>query len=306
MAASNQDWTRDKVEFIAQADDPTHPIGATGHGPLAREFAQLTRALLDASTVAEVLEQVVQAAHRVVPAADLVSITLRSPDGVFHTPVATEPIAMELDQLQYETGEGPCVNAACQSGPAHARSDDLAAEPAWPKFGPAAVERGFAAVLSTALFPHAQFQRLSGALNIYARRAHALDTSARDVALLLATHASLALIGTQAVAHTQLQAEHLRKAIDSRDVIGQAKGILMDRRGINADEAFDLLRHTSQGLNVKLAELAETLATRHRELDPPKTRHGDCQQWSANHTPTAPSPAKSDDEQLSLPHHRDP
>jgi AmiR/NasT family two-component response regulator len=66
-------------------------------------------------------------------------------------------------------------------------------------------------------------------------------------------------------------AENLRRAIDSRDVIGQAKGILMQRRGIGADEAFVLLRRTSQQLNVKLAELARTLATRHTELDLPRS-----------------------------------
>ncbi|MDT7798847.1 MAG: hypothetical protein QOI78_2280, partial [Actinomycetota bacterium] len=67
----------------------------------------------------------------------------------------------------------------------------------------------------------------------------------------------------------ELEATHLRKAVESRDVIGQAKGILMQRRGITADEAFDVLRRASQELNVKLADLARTLADRHTELDLP-------------------------------------
>jgi AmiR/NasT family two-component response regulator len=63
-----------------------------------------------------------------------------------------------------------------------------------------------------------------------------------------------------------LRETQLRKALETRDVIGQAKGILMQRRGITAEEAFDLLRRTSQDLNIRLAELASTLATRHTEL----------------------------------------
>jgi AmiR/NasT family two-component response regulator len=71
------------------------------------------------------------------------------------------------------------------------------------------------------------------------------------------------------VTRGQLQATHLQKAIESRDVIGQAKGIIMARRGVSADEAFDLLRRTSQDLNVKLADLARTLSARHEEIDLP-------------------------------------
>jgi AmiR/NasT family two-component response regulator len=108
---------------------------------------------------------------------------------------------------------------------------------------------------------------MSGALNIYSRELDGLSNADGDIALLLATHASLALAHTQALTNAELQTAHLRKAIDSRDVIGQAKGILMQRRGITAPEAFDVLRQASQELNVKLAELASTLATRHADLD---------------------------------------
>lgn len=270
--ADEQDWTRDRADFVANAHDAEHRIGSHGPSPLAAAFSQLTRMLLDAATTADVLEQVVPAALRIVSGADLVSITLRSADGSFHTPVETDPVAGELDQVQYDTGEGPCVAAARSSGPGHVYCDDLAHAPAWPKFGAAAVERGFKAVLSTVLLPDVQLPLLSGALNIYARRPRAFDAAAADIALLLATHASLALSGTQAVELAALREEQLRHAIDSRDVIGQAKGILMNRRGIDADEAFDTLRRTSQDLNVKLVELARTLATRHRELDLPPGR----------------------------------
>ncbi|MGC7100860.1 ANTAR domain-containing protein [Amycolatopsis lurida] len=231
------------------------------------DFAKLTRLLLDVETTGGVLERVVDAAHRVVPGAELVSITLRSPDGRFHTPIDTAPIAFELDQVQYDTGEGPCLDAARPDGPACARSADLAAGSPWPRFGPAAARYGYHAVLATALVPDVRPPRLSGALNIYRSSPGDFGADAQEVALLLATHASLALARTEAVTRADLEAFQLREAIDSRDVIGQAKGILMARRGLSDDEAFAFLRRASQNLNVKLTELAETLVARRSELD---------------------------------------
>ena len=82
-----------------------------------------------------------------------------------------------------------------------------------------------------------------------------------------ATHDSLALARTNAVTRGELQAAQLREALDSRDAIGQAKGILMARRGISAEEAFEVLRRTSQDVNVKLRDLADTVTARRAEID---------------------------------------
>jgi GAF domain-containing protein len=275
MPPSEDDWSRDKVRFEAD----TRKAVAAGHaprrdhgarlGPLAQQFATLTYSLLDASTTYDVLQQIVDAALHVVPGADLVSITLRTPEGTFHTPVETDAVAAELDQIQYELQEGPCLTAAEPDGPAVAASDDLATDRTFPRFGPAAAERGMGAVLSTALLPNAEPPHLTGALNIYSRRPGGLREADQALALLLATHASLALAHTTEVSQRKLQAEQLLKAIDSRDVIGQAKGILMGRRGLTTEEAFDVLRRTSQTLNVKLVELAETLVNNHAEFDLP-------------------------------------
>jgi GAF domain-containing protein len=109
--------------------------------------------------------------------------------------------------------------------------------------------------------------RLSGALNVYSREPGGLLRADRDILLLLATHASLALARTHAVTRKQLDIDRLLRALDSRDAIGQAKGILMARRGITAKEAFDVLRRTSQELNIKLRDLARTLSSRYSELD---------------------------------------
>ena len=236
-------------------------------GSLALQLAELTRALLDTATVAEALDRIVVATRRVIPGADLVSVTLRGPSGHYYTPAETDPIADELDQIQYDLGEGPCVDAARIPGPAVAVSDDLSDESLWPKFGQAAAERGFHSIVATALLPDARPPQLVGALNVYSRARFGLTAADRDAALLLASHGSLALANVQASSTAALQATHLRRAIESRDIIGQAKGILMNRRGVGADEAFAILRRVSQDLNVKLADLARTVTERHGELD---------------------------------------
>lgn len=263
---SEHEWAEARTRFVTGGTAGDF-VDEAVRGPLSRQFAQLTTALLHAETVAEVLEQVVHATTRVVPAADVVSITLRSPEGRFHTPVETDPIAVILDELQYSYHEGPCHDAAEPSGPAVSDSPNLRLDTRWPNWGPAAADLGVGAVLAIALVPTPHPPQLSGALNVYSREPYGLDGTDRDQVLLLATHASLAVARTAAVTQAQLREEHLRQAIDSRDVIGQAKGIIMSRRGVSADEAFDILRRTSQQLNVKLAQLAETLTTRHGDLD---------------------------------------
>ncbi|MEU4252926.1 ANTAR domain-containing protein [Amycolatopsis sp. NPDC026612] len=264
---SEGDWERDKRQFVADAHgDVAADAGPAGPGPLARQFATLTAKLLDTTTVAGALENVVRTALAVVPGADLVSVTLLGPEGSFHTPVETDDVATVLDQVQYRLHEGPCVDAARSPGPAVAISDDLSVERKWPRFGPLAAQRGVSSVVSTALLPSSRSPQLNGALNVYSKSPRGLDATDREIALLLASHASLALAATHAVTTAELQTAHLRKALESRDVIGQAKGILMQRQGIGAEEAFDILRRTSQELNVKLVKLAETLTTRHTEL----------------------------------------
>lgn len=271
---TEQEWARDKDEFVVDdvpvvRDRPRRREYGVPRGPLGRQFATLTSALLDVGTVDDVLQHITHATAALVPEADVVSIALRDPDGGLHTPAENDPVAVELDQLQNRFGEGPCWDAAKPDGPAVAEWSDLATDPPWGQWAPAAADLGIAAVVSTALLPHGTDGDAAGALNVFSRSSHGLDKTDQDALLLLATHASLALAGVAAVTRAELQHIQLRQAVDSRDVIGQAKGIIMHRRGVSADEAFDVLRRTSQDLNVKLVELARTLATRHTEIDLP-------------------------------------
>jgi hypothetical protein len=234
------------------------PPDSAGH------MVELTRSLLEAETVAGVLRRILLAAQILVPDADMASITLREPDGELRTPFQSDAVAIDLDRLQYQLGEGPCLAAADPAGPAFASSGDLAADPGWPEFGPAAASYGYASVLATALLLPTASNEAVGTLNLYSRERGKLDGIARDTALLLATHASLALAAVRTVAEgvrdradAEDQRVNLRSALDTRTVIGQATGILMARRGLDADKAFELLSHASQNLNVRLGSLAE-------------------------------------------------
>jgi anti-anti-sigma regulatory factor len=250
------------LETVAQ----DRPDGAGG--ARREQFAVLTQSLLQATTVAQVLDRVVRAAQVMLPTADLASITLREPGGVLCTPVRSDALADRLDALQYQFQEGPCYDAALPSGPGTSACADLAGPVVpWPKFAPQAAELGMAAVVATALLTETDPTQATGALNVYSRTAHGLENLDGDVMLLLATHASLAVANTRSTDYAHLRETQLRRALDSRDVIGQAKGIIMARRGVGPDDAFDILRRASQDLNVKLVELAETLTTRHHELD---------------------------------------
>ncbi len=239
--------------------------GSGGMGPVAAEFVTLARRLLAAGTVYEVLEHVVSAGLAVVEGADMVSVTVRGPEGRFHTPVDSAPLALTLDELQYRFGEGPCIEAARTPGPDVIASADLRSGSEFPRWGPAAAEAGVRSVLALGLIPAGDEPR-AAALNFYSFDVGGLDKSDRDVAIVLAAHASTALATTRASTAKDIKLAHLEEALRSRDVIGQAKGILMERRGIAEDEAFDVLRTASQSLNVKLARVAETLATRRAEI----------------------------------------
>lgn len=254
---TEQEWTEDRDLFVAS--------GGADTGPLADEFVRLGESLSRVSTVSEVLHQVVNAARAVVPGADLVSVTLRDSADLFRTPVETDALATRLDELQYRFDEGPCVAATRKGGLGVVHEAALVDALQFPRWAPAALELGVGGVLAVGLFPQGEIPRM-GALNLYSLTPGALDAKDRDLTLVLAAYASTALAATQACEAADLEAAQLREALRSRDVIGQAKGILMERRGITAQEAFDILRRTSQDLNVKLAQVAETLAARRGEL----------------------------------------
>ncbi|GAA4900708.1 GAF domain-containing protein [Actinomycetospora succinea] len=238
-------------------------------GGVADAFVALADALFSVPQergVVGVVERVIEAARAIVPGADVVSVVLRNPDGRLDTVAASHPVAQKADALQDEVGDGPSHTAMHRTGVGAAMDRLTGPDTTWPTFGArAAADLELGAVLATGMFPGGEPPRF-GALNFYSWSSDGLDAVDRDLALVLAAHAATAINAVQATTASELRESQLLDALRSRDVIGQAKGVLMERRGLTADEAFDVLRRTSQDLNVKLRDVAVTLVTRREEL----------------------------------------
>jgi GAF domain-containing protein len=153
-----------------------------------------------------------------------------------------------LDRLQQELGDGPCLSAARHQSVF--RIDDTRQDQRWPEFSTEAARLNVRSMLCVPLWVH---ERCLGALSLYADQAAAFSDRHERVTTLLATFAALALAEAQ-------RADQMHDALGSRDVIGQAKGILMERYGVTADAAFGVLSRVSQAENMKLAEIARHLA----------------------------------------------
>lgn len=234
------------------ASDPS-----TEREDLAADFAQISRALYAAHTVEQTLHRIVDFSVRTVDGCSGAGISFVQ-GGEIVTPVWTEPKVLEVDTMQYSTGQGPCLDAIAKGASVYA--DDLLTDPRWPSFGPMAAQAGLRSLLSFCL----SGERTLGALNLYARWPRAFGATDRAKGLIFAAHAGVALAAavevedaTRALAIETKRLENLHGALASRQVIGRAEGILMQRELITADQAFDLLRRASQHLNTKLREVAQ-------------------------------------------------
>ncbi|GAA1133932.1 GAF and ANTAR domain-containing protein [Citricoccus alkalitolerans] len=227
--------------------------GATLGGPrddeLARHMSELARSLHAEEGEAAVLERMVGAAVGMIPGAQEASITLVHGRKRVETRVPTGDLAREIAALQEEVGQGPCLDAAFEHKTVSV--PDLAAERRWPDFTAGALGLGAKSMLVFQLFIEGDNL---GALNLYSRESDAFDCEAEQIGLLVAAHVAVAFAGTQKV-------EQLRDAAQSRDVIGQAKGILMERYNVTAEQAFLLLSGVSSHSNTKLVHVADHLAS---------------------------------------------
>lgn len=235
----------------------TEPTHEPERGDLAASFAEISRALYAAHTVRETLQRIVMFSVGTIDGCSGAGISFVQGDEIV-TPVWTESKVLEIDTMQYTTGQGPCLDAIAHGDSVYA--SDLLTDSRWPEFGPRAAEAGMRSLLSFCLMG----ERPLGALNLYAQTAHAFDATDRAKGLIFATHAGVALAAAQDVedaTHAMTveiqRLENLHGALASRQVIGRAEGILMQREFITGDQAFDLLRRASQHLNIKLREVAQ-------------------------------------------------
>lgn len=183
-----------------------------------------------------------------IPGAQYAGITVTRNGKHIDTPAATHFYPMLLDKIQQRHAEGPCLTAAWEEKTIHVA--DLETETRFPRYREDALaETPIRSVMAFQLFIAGETM---GALNVYAETANAFDSESRTIGLVFAAHSSVAW-------NSARRDEQFKQALASRDVIGQAKGMIMERYGVDAVQAFQLLRKLSQDSNVPLIKVATKL-----------------------------------------------
>lgn len=232
--------------------------GSADVDELAAQFSQVARLLEAEDDTDAMLDAVVAAALRLVPGTEHGSISMVTGRTQVSSRHASGELPALIDAIQTETGQGPCLDAVFEQQTV--RVPDLSGEERWPLFARRAAQAGAGSMLSFQLYVDGDNL---GALNLFSRRAEAFDDESEQVGLLFAAHAAVAFAGAR-------KTDELQLAVASRDLIGQAKGMLMERYTISADQAFRVLVRVSQAQHRKLRDVADELVTtRHLDaLDP--------------------------------------
>jgi GAF domain-containing protein len=214
---------------------------------LAHAMADAARAMNAPRSLEETLDGIVRAAALAVPGMDHVGISVAHRKGKIETKAATSQLVWELDQMQYEIDEGPCVYTI-EEHPVVV-VENLRHEQRWPRYVPRAAQAGIRAQLGVRLFTEEQ---TLGGLNLYSTTGDTVPPEAVEAVSLFAAHAALAL------GKARLEAD-LHSALDTRKLIGQAIGIVMERYGVDEERAFAFLTRASSTSNIKLRDIAREL-----------------------------------------------
>ena len=229
------------------------------HG-IARAMAEAAQAINVHGTLTDTLDAVAHAAREAVPGFDHVGISVVQSDGTVATVAATSPLVIDMDTLQYELGQGPCLSALSEA--TLVLAEDLPHEQRWPRYVPRSVKSGARAQMGVQLF--ASDEPLGG-LNFYSTLTGAIDPEAPRRAELFATHAALAL------SHAR-RADRAAEAVPTRQLIGQAVGILMERFELTEDRAMYYLVKIAAAGRLQLRDVArevvDQVTLRARKHDP--------------------------------------
>jgi GAF domain-containing protein len=219
-------------------------MASASNPDLARAFAEIAREINSPTDLDDTLQTIVEAAARSLPDIDHVGITLAHSDGRMETKAATDQLVWDLDKLQYDLHEGPCVHAI-EAGPV-VKVEHVESEERWPRFMPRAIERGLRSQLGVQLYVE---EETLGGLNMYSTSADTIGDETLLMAEVFAAHAALTLGRAQ-------REDHLHNAISTRQLIGQATGIIMERYDLTEARAFDYLIRVSSHSNIKLRDVA--------------------------------------------------
>jgi len=195
-----------------------------------------------------VIAELAEHAALEIPEAQYAGVTVTRNGRQIDTPAATHKWPILLDEIQQRHRQGPCLSAAWEEKTIHVR--DLETDERFPLYArDALAETPIRSVMSFQMWIAGETM---GALNVFAETPNVFDENAKAVGLVFAAHSSVAWNAAR-------RDEQFKKALASRDVIGQAKGMLMERYGVNAIQAFDLLRKLSQDSNTPLIQIAADL-----------------------------------------------
>lgn len=234
--------------------------------PISESLAALSRFFVGDTTLEETLSRVADLTLEAVPSADIVGLTMLV-EGRNRTAVFTDDASPEIDQAQYDTGDGPCLAAFDRQEVFVI--DSTREQGRWPAFRAAAAAHGVASTMS---LPMVIDKQGVGAMNLYARTERAFGDRERDTAMLFASQAAIVLGNAQAYWDARSLSERLGEAMRTRAVIEQAKGILMGAQRCGEDDAFDILVRASQRENIKLRDIAQRIvAAATTGTDPPTT-----------------------------------
>jgi GAF domain-containing protein len=227
--------------------------------PRADALRALSQFLVSNASIGDTLRQVADICVAAVPSASFVGITMLDDSERPTTAVFTDEEAPEIDQAQYDTGRGPCLDAWRTKFTI--RLDDLGAvDGDYAAFAEACMDHGIHSTLS---MPLIAADRGVGAMNLYSAATAGFGEDDEVLAADLASAASAVLANTVAYRAAYDLSQQLGEAMQSRAVIEQAKGMLMVRSpNISADDAFELLRKASQRENVKLRDIAQRIVDR--------------------------------------------
>ncbi len=221
----------------------------------AEALESLGRLSLRDLTMESLLQTVADLAKTVMPGSPETSVTVLVRDRPT-TVVSTGRLAVDVDEAQYDTDEGPCLHAARTGEPVEVA--DTRTDGRWPDYMARAAERGALSSFSVPLPIDAEAQ-VTGALNVYARQADAFDEDARAAATRFGPYAAVAAGNLHAYQSARSMADNLQAALESRAVIDQAKGVLIERYKLTPDQAFQLLARASMHANQKVRDIAEQL-----------------------------------------------
>jgi len=216
----------------------------------SRRIGELSQTLLSDESIDGFLERAARLSVAIVPACDACSVSVAT-EGKVRTRGSSDELAERVDSYQYDQDQGPCLEAI-DTGTS-VRSGLFSEETRWPKFVPLA---GAAGVVGSYSVPLEAGERTVGALNLYSLTRPFGDDD-QEISEAFAGQAAIAVANADAYHQALDLSRHLEEALKSRDVIGQAKGIIMERERVTADQAFDMLRKVSQTKNVKLREVAD-------------------------------------------------